>query len=360
MTIHEAIEQARVYDNTRHTDESYFDVGTSHDIVVSNSSLGKINPNEGGSERKFELYFEEQEESKTVNHIEKGRVLHRYIRDPRNFAIDDANRPSDAICTIIDESLTRTQADLPAQQGLVSIMDQMKETILSAARDLNWNNNWGNDAVFRNLKTAGEGYFNFRIENRDKIILSQEVGESVKGMKLAIEGNPAREFLLDNDDSEVTIYKELPIFWEFPSENGMIKCKSLIDNLVIDEKRRSAIITELKSTSKPVSQYMGFYRYGKHPIEGTPARIHNDGPFQYYRVYRQLGSYGEAFGRGILDKLKDGGMWSIDYRVVPVESKEPFDIQVFTPSKIWVRYGFEEFRECVDLVGRYLKNKEQD
>lgn len=356
MNIHEAIEQARYYNGVRHTEETYFDVGAPHDIVVSNSAASRINPDEGGSFLRFEQYFQEEEEKATVNHLEKGRILHRYIKDARNFAVADENKPSDTICEIIEMTLAETRSDLPAPAGLITVFDQLKDTIIQAARVKKWNKTWGDDAVFRNLKKDGEGYLNFLIENMGKIILSKDVKESVDGMKLSIESSDCREYLLDNHEG--VYYKELPIFWEHQTKHGNISCKSLLDNLEVDEEHRMLIITDLKTTSKPVSQFMGYTRMGLNPIEGNPTRIHMDGPFQYFRIYRQLASYGMALKEGVLSKMPDGGQWSISYRVVAVESKAPFELEEFTPRPIWMRYGTDEYLSCLDQVEALLRQKE--
>ena len=77
---------------------------------ISNSSLSYINPEQGGSPRKFKDYLDGNLEHLETPSLYAGSTIHKFILEPDTFAISDVERPSDTIVKIIDKVYEITRA----------------------------------------------------------------------------------------------------------------------------------------------------------------------------------------------------------------------------------------------------------
>jgi hypothetical protein len=345
------LEQAGYFQDEKVDSDDYFDVGTTEGIVASNSSLSWINPDEGGSYTNFELFFTQDEEKKVSNSIEKGKGLHKWLQHPDDFIVHEANRPSDKICEMMEVLYERTRgsADFPAHQGLITIFDQLKAPVVEIAREASWNSRWDDEAVFRNIKKDGEPYFNFLIEASGKQILTPDVKQSLDGMQQSIYDSEVREYLLDLNPNVV---KEAVAFFELEG----VRCKMMLDNLIIDPDSKRIIYTDVKSTSTPVSKFMGYHRYGWDDAGLQPRRIRHDGPFQLFRYYRQMGFYDLGL-REVFAPLLKNSEWKIVHRIVAVENKDLYQhAEIYVPWN-WVIAGHSEAITLIHEVKNYISVK---
>ena len=92
------------------TEHNYYKRGTRDNIIISNSAMSSLNPEEGGSPQKFLSFFDENKEQKSTRSLNNGKVVHAYIEDKESFIIDDLDRPSESICIWVEEILRMIEA----------------------------------------------------------------------------------------------------------------------------------------------------------------------------------------------------------------------------------------------------------
>jgi CRISPR/Cas system-associated exonuclease Cas4 (RecB family) len=114
----------------------------------------------------------------------------------------------------------------------------------------------------------------------------------------------------DNLTPDTLSFNEFPIYWEFPINlNGeSVKCKSLIDRLLIDHKNKRVTIVDLKTTS----------------VLGSL-----DKTIEERNYYRQL-----AFYRLAVQSLPEiTNDYQIDCYIVAVNTQDPFECKVYKLSE---------------------------
>ena len=339
--IVEKLKSASVYKGVEHNDETYYGVGDLDNIVASNSFFSSINPDEGGSRKKAELFFTEKQEETSRRGIEKGKTLHKWIKNNRDFTVFEGKAPSEPVAGIMQAVFDSGVAAFAAQ---VDDEQLFKMEVIRATRAAAWHNDWGDEAVYKNILKEGEDYLKFLAENVGKVILKKDVMESLEGMQGSIHDSRYSELLLDRNPY---VLKEIPLFFEFEG----LPMKILIDNLEIEDNR--LILTDLKSTAFGASSYMGTQRIGVR-ADGSVGRVYHDGSFHRFRTYRQLGLY--AYGLQQITGLP------VEAQIAAVESKAPYDFEMHPVTPVYLAYGVTEFKTCAQLTFEWMveRNKRRD
>ena len=112
---------------------------------------------------------------------------------------------------------------------------------------------------FWNNKDAVEYYESLCCEEDDRLVLSKDEYDTVINMKKLIKANPHSEQYFYNDDPDIELRHQMPIYFEYMGED----CKGLLDVLVINHREKWILPVDLKSTSKPVEEFPIWYlKYG--------------------------------------------------------------------------------------------------
>ena len=82
------------------------------DKRISNSSLSYINPEQGGSPRKFKDYLDGNLEHLETPSLYHGSMIHKFILEPDTFAVADVERPSDTIVKIMEKVYNITKGEV--------------------------------------------------------------------------------------------------------------------------------------------------------------------------------------------------------------------------------------------------------
>ena len=80
----------------------YYSVGTVENPVYSNSGGSKLNPEEGGSPKKFFTFLGDNEEKKEKLSLSRGKLVHTYIESPDDFIVADVDAPSEMMMSLVE------------------------------------------------------------------------------------------------------------------------------------------------------------------------------------------------------------------------------------------------------------------
>ena len=297
------------------TRDNYYTFGNSlENMAVSNSALSKINPDEGGSFDKFEKYIlgESQDEAKA--YYFNGKLLHYYIEHKDEFCISEVNKPTPAVAKVV-ENLYEYDHDFSSRGEILDVCNTLK-----------YQSGWNPDTRVDKILEEGTEYYNFLVENSDKICLTPSEKEQILHQVTAIEQSDYRDVLIDDP----TVERERAILFNL---SKIFKSKALIDNLKSNHDRQTAHITDLKTSSKPISTFHHWKRYGYD--SGRILMKYFDGPFFTYRYYRQLAHYVAAV-KSLYPTYK------ITASIIVVESMPPYSIKEFVLTEEEIEMGMSE------------------
>lgn len=326
------------------TKENYYEYGDGDHLVISNSLLSHINPDEGGSVEKLRIWLTEREEEKTVMHLEKGKLLHKYMENPRGFTTFEGSRPSDTICQILDAVAAGTPALLFRR-----FTEVPTENVVSAARSFHWNDRYGDDAIMKNLIKEGSDYWEFLGQSENKHILAPAIREALKGMVDSLNNSPFADWLHDKN-----VQHEVAVSGMFSGDSPAFRnplktplpAKSLIDRLQVNHDKKEICIEELKTTREPVSIFFGRRGVGLN-ASGHAENLYFSGPFYRFRYYRQHAFY-EAMLRQAYPE------YTFRHRVIPVETSPPYECALYDVDEAAIRAGDLEILGCMEAIQAYV------
>jgi hypothetical protein len=173
---------------------------------------------------------------------------------------------------------------------------------------------WSSEKVWENFNKDPKlkGYYDILVKSEGKVVLSKKDEEAIEACLKGIEAHTkASELLYGHLLSDCN--NELEVIWQHPvAEFKDFKMKSIFDRLIINENTKTAILVDLKTTSKNV--YSSFkYSYVK------------------YDYHRQMGLYKLA----VYDYLKSKGFdifeWNVEIYIVATQTNGFGDTAVFQP-----------------------------
>jgi len=299
----------------------YFDVGNATDIVVSNSAMSKINPDEGGSPIRFLRYMDEKDERKDTKSITTGKLIHYWMEDPDEFVILETPKPGGMLGDICDYILKTREED-----PKFSFTD--KANMEQAALVVGYGQSWKSETRLAKIEDGCWLYIQEMIDAEDAIGVSVQDKEALEQMQDSIMSNRAARELIDAQGEN-----EKAIYW-VDKKTGL-KCKALIDKQIGDT------YIDLKSTGMPISKFLG----GRYAVrDGDNELIYraSAGSFQNFRYYRQMGFYGKG--------IYETGGRDMHCKMIVVETKPPFESRVFTIQKQWLEFGLNEARDLLHLI----------
>jgi len=319
------------------TRENYYDFDPGDgSIIVSNSSLSHINPEEGGSLKRFMNYIRgttEKEESKS---LERGKLLHLYLEDHESFVLSPDDKPSEAVCAIL-ESIRREITSMGVVPGE---LHHHQDLIIQVARNAGFGAaNWSSETVIKKIREKGDAYFTHLNNSDGKIMTDAKTREILNAILDGLKSNP---YTWDNYiQTPPEVMKEMAILFDLFG----FTCKALLDNVTVDFEKKTAKIRDVKSTSKPVGTYMGHYQY-RHATE----REWSPGPFVWYHTYRQLAFYGLALKNWLTQRGELGHKYKIEYEVLACETVEPYEHIVYCIDDDWIKAGVREVESCFAIL----------
>lgn len=305
---------------------NYYEVGSKEDIVISNTSLSYINPEQGGSPKKFINFFSEFKELQESISLERGSLLHDWHEHQENFVIADVEKPSIMMAGWVERVFKSLQlANLSPNDLSIEIIFNYREGAYSNIKDTT--------KLWNKFNDEGMSYLRFLFSVEGKVAMTTETKNIVtKSMDALKEHKKANNILFSEPSEGNKRIKELEVYWEIkiPEYEKPVKFKAKLDNTIIDYKHKIVYLNDLKSTSKPVSTF-------------------KRGSFVYYRYYRQLAFYTTAVFQYLIQIGEDPKEWSVIPRIIAVDSVL-YNVHSFTIAPEWLTLGHKEMTELVNRV----------
>jgi hypothetical protein len=218
------------------------------------------------------------------------------------------------------------------------------DTVIESKTTLGIYNNIKDPSKIQEKFKEGLSYYKYLQESNGKICMTAETGYIVKSCIESLKKHEiANKYLFEkNEFADIEYFNELEIYWKEHVNVGtekdpiwtMVDCKSMLDRVIIDHDNRTIKIPDIKSTSKPKSQFQE--------------------SFEYYRYYRQ-----HAFQRRALKvwlesrtdrKVNIILFDKVDSYNVVVETIEPYQVGVVPLSHFWLKEGKKEFAALLQRV----------
>lgn len=267
------------------TDAEYF--STEYKDYISNSKLGLVNPDEGGSIEKYLSGFT----SKYSESFELGSAIHAKILQPDYYTIADIHKPTGKLGVWAEHMYKYRQQGMP-----------IHEAIYMAAGSADY---YAGKLSGTRLKTALRSSLSFYLQRmkfveelgKDPIFMSLGMKSKFDECMLNIQDKSSKildtlypEGLLGSAEffNEYAILCEVDVADEETGEVTTVKLKAKLDNFTVDHETSTVTLNDLKTTSSPLSYFMGNHvkvtrESGEESIEWY------DGSFQKYHYYRQMG-----------------------------------------------------------------------
>lgn len=231
--------------------------------AISNSSLGYIDFETGGSPRKFKEYIDGTLKEEEQSYQRTGTMVHMSVLEPEKFKVADIERPSDTICTIVDELFSRIGANDFALPGSLS---DYQATLSVLVDEFAYQTNWKPETRINKVIELGKDYFEYlkMVKTSQEIVLTSKEHATVMACGSSLKTDPhISRIMFPTDIPEgVEILREKEIYFEY----GGYKCKAKLDEVIVNHNRKQYTIVDLKTTSKGVhvfNQYFNIYQYSR-------------------------------------------------------------------------------------------------
>ena len=257
--------------------------------------------------------------------LERGTLIHMYILQPEEFlktyVVWDKSRPTSAQQEKFCQALANTVEIEPDK----AVLSAYKEAYSTAGKS-------DDKMLSEGLKIAStlKDYIDFLKENSGRIMISpwdyqmlKKIRNGIETHKLAYSIIEASRTLRDHKNDVVfENHHEFHINWEYTVpykvdigqneiEKGLYKvqCKSLLDGLILDFRRKIATIYDLKTTQK---------------------LWHFEDSIEQYDYCRQLMYYCMAVQWYLKhERNEDPDEWDFDFYIIGIDTTGSYEIRVF-------------------------------
>lgn len=302
---------------------------------ISNSGMGNINPEQGGSPKRYKTFVMDKEggEEDTPS-LANGKLVHLYVEDPEAFVVSDIDRPSDMMAAWVEdvhESFVWKEAHLTIDNiALSEVIKKMKGDRYKTLKD--------EDKIVSKFFGSID-YLKHLIRSNDKICMTTAQKKVVEGCIQSLHSNKLAERLLFDAPEAfgATAVNEQALYWKekvaLTGASITLQAKALLDRMTLDPLNKKGTLTDLKTTGKPIANF--------------------ENSFEYYRYYRQMGWYRHAM-RVEIDRLYGEGhsdSWNIDVYIVAVETGPMHETRVYKIGEKYLDKGASEAKDLVERIG---------
>lgn len=334
----------------RLTDEQYF--SELYQEYISNSKLSLINPDEGGSEDKYEQGFQ----SKFSDSFELGSAIHGIILQPDDYVLSNITKPSGKLGVFADKVLELEN------QEFVSEKDLYKQASIEA-------DYYSGKLTGIKLEKALESCKPYWEERKKEVVTTRQVSLYLSTANL----NKAQTCIknLQKDKTAMNIlyppglFEGVEVFNEYAlfadvdvdidGKVTRLKLKGKLDNFTVNHETRTLTLNDLKTTGKPVSFFMGNWVNVEENEEMVKKWF--PGSFQTYHYYRQLGMY--LWLLSCYYKLHKGFNYTLKANIVLVETFPDHRTRICKIKNSHIQQGLDEFKELLIKVVEWTQKQQK-
>lgn len=335
--------------------QDYYKVGSRDNIVVSNSSLSHFIPKFGGSPLNFLEFLEGNKESNS-KHFITGSLLHLWVEDKDLFHIAQIDKPSeksgdiaDFVINLIKNNLEESEIDKEEflKPLLIENSGILEEDILYAARQINWNPKWGDEAIIKNLKFIIPYIQDvLNSDSNNKIYMTKNSSLVINNMINSIKNKqevyeslfPVIGF------SNLDIKREFEFYWEEKVEYyninlkniavSTINCKMKLDILELDYDNKILRIKDLKTSKNS-------------PYNFTDS-------FIKFNYARQFAFYILGISK-FLPIVKDE-VWKVEFYNIVVQKEELFECALIEIEDLIIQEEFKNIYKYLETIAWHKEN----
>jgi len=316
-------------------DEKYFKIP-----AISNSKLSLLNPIQGGNLQKYLEGFKHDYNSSLL----LGTCVHGIILSPDEIVVSDyRHKPSGKIGYFIEQVFNyRVQNH------------SIEESLKLASEECDYYKDKFTQKVLRNVIQKGLRYYldltngMFTVPGKDVYVLPEKQLENCYRCVNALKNNfHIKRILTQNLFKEKIFLNEYAFFADFKvtlpdTKTVTLKLKGKADSIVIDPEKKIVYLNDIKTTSKPLSNFMDKVISGKIV----------DGVLSHHHYYRQFALY-LLFLKWHCEKtlgLKD---YTYKVNVWAVETTGENNADNFPINQAWLNLGKQELKELLVELACY-------
>lgn len=325
------------------SDEEYF--SSKYKEYISNSRLGLLNPEEGGSIEKYLTGFK----SDYSDSFELGSAVHSVVLQPDFYFISKLDKPTGKLGLFVDTVFSLRS------QGM-----KIKDAVNKASEKANYYSGSLSDTRFKTAVKKSIDYYLQRIkreelEDKTPLYLSKTMKEKVDSCMNGLLNNKQAIGLLYPEGllTQPEIFNEYAIFCEIEvitnDETYRLKLKGKLDNFTIDHENSVITLNDLKTTGKPAGFFMG-NMIKEMDESGEYKERWIDGSFQKYHYYRQVAMY--LWLLNAVVQAKWGYVYKLKSNIVLVETIPNFRSKVCKVNNGYIKKGLAEFKQLLIHVAK--------
>lgn len=308
--------------------------------ILSSSLLKNAMPMWGGNAERVRVAHQGMLDKEETPGMAFGTLVHAYAEDRSRFVFEPEWEMSDKIRLIAERLYTfLTRMDTPIND---SPGEHMKEFNLIADEE-DWGKAWKGETRYKKFRDAALAYWLFMKESEGKIVVAGSEVDRLRDVVKAIDLAGMNVPLL-HDPAGLKTYRELAIFFDMDG----YKCKALLDNVVVDDENKRLVITDIKTTSKKVENFISGYGYLPNPNTGVIEKTSYSGDFIRYAYFFQEYFYKLAALEWLKQQGKEGFEVIFNYAVL--ETKAPFIAKNIRSSPVWMVMAKDELEGAMANV----------
>ncbi len=310
------------------SDEEYF--SNKYSDYISNSRLGYINPEQGGSPSKYKVppHFSTQS-------LILGSAIHELILQSEEFSLaPKCNKPTAKLGATIDKIKSYRDAG-----------ESIYDSIIKASKDCNYYVSQIDSKIPKIIKEGLKYYLS--LSNQENIItLNDKDWDICNSCVTNVLNNQDIQKALhpiDNFGLELPSFNEDALFLDvivtYKKKYTILKLKMKADNWTIDEDRKILTLNDLKTTSKNINWFMN-QEYGS---------------FYHYHYYRQFALYLMMLESFCINEYGFNKKWEVESNVLVVNTAD-YNTKLFKVNKEQLSKGKQEYEELLKRVAYYEMN----
>lgn len=308
------------------SDQIYFSKPYTH--YISNSRLGYINPDQGGSAYKYynPPHF-------TTSSLALGSAVHELILQPESFTLGPkCSKPTAKLGEVIDK------VKKYRKKGYT-----IYDSILNASKDCSYYVGSIDTKISKIIREGFQYYWTSKDFDDSIVTINDKDWDACVKCVENVNNNLAIQNALHPTNlftEHIPSYNEDALFLDvlvtYKGKYTILKLKMKADNWTIDEENKILTLNDLKTTSKPVRWFMN-REYGS---------------FYHYHYYRQFALYIYMLAAYCQKEYGYNHHWKLQGNVLVVNTVN-YETACYRVTNEHLKEGKAEYEKLLKMVAYY-------
>ena len=151
------------------------------------------------------------------------------------------------------------------QQTITDNLNDYHKNIIAAAKQVGVYQNYTETKTIETVKNAGQEYFKDRLNSRGKILIKPEMWALAYQTAETLITHPFSSKYFDHDNEDIEIIYQ----YKFISEVRGLKCKGMLDCVLVDHANKKIYPVDLKTGESPAEKFNEVILLHKYYIQGA-------------------------------------------------------------------------------------------